>query len=89
MQVESLLSNLLLSLILYEFLLLFLGVWGAGTGLVKKTPLTVFWYSGGSYLSSWLSFIPGRQMESIVWSILPLALLAARQSAWLLNVVTG
>lgn len=78
---------LLLSLFVYEFLLLFLGVWGVVAGLVKKTSLERF------LIVWWLiSFIlalvyPGRQMESIVWSILPLALLAARQLAWLFNVV--
>ncbi len=80
---------LLLSLILYEFLLLFLGVWGAGTGLVKKSPferfLVVWWL-----ISFFLALVyPGRQMESIVWSILPLAVLAARQFSLVIECSVG
>lgn len=77
---------LLLSFVVYEFLLLFLGIWGAITGLVHRNPVERFLLIWALLSLVVVVIYPARDVSSIAWVILPLAALAARQGVRMADV---
>lgn len=72
---------LVMGYLVYGFLLVFLGLWGAIRGLLQREKTD-------RVLAVWslLAFIlglayPDRQMANVIWSLVPVAALAARQAA--------
>jgi hypothetical protein len=77
---------LLIALLTHAFLPLFLGLWGALRGLLRSDPVDRFlfvWWGAALVLA--LAY-PGRAVADLLWSVLPLWALAARQVARLLNI---
>jgi hypothetical protein len=73
--------ELLISLVVYQPIAVILGTWGGIHGWVKKNPLDRF-------LSLWAAFAlvlalayPGREVDHLVWTLLPLWMLAGRELA--------
>jgi hypothetical protein len=77
---------MLLGLLSYGFFPLLLGLWGAITGLLRRRSVDVFlsiWWLVSLALA--LAY-PARQVTDLVWTLLPLWALAARQGIALLIV---
>jgi hypothetical protein len=74
------------ALLLYEFLPLILGLWGAVRGLLRRNAfdqfLLVWWVVAFGLVLAY----PAHQAADLVWSLIPLWLLAARQMTRLASV---
>jgi hypothetical protein len=77
---------LTLALGVYEFFVLFLGIWGAINGLLRRNPMDRFVLVWGLISFILVLLYPGRDVTSIAWVVLPLAVLAARQMARILDI---
>jgi hypothetical protein len=77
---------LLLALLFYEFFPLLFGLFGAVNGTLQKFPADRFlfiWFGVSLVL---VLLYPGREVSHLLWVILPLSALAARQVARILQV---
>jgi hypothetical protein len=80
------LSLMVLALLLYAFLPLVFGLWGAVRGLLRSDPVDRFlavWWVVALVLA--LAY-PARAVADLSWALLPLAALAARQLARLMEI---
>lgn len=80
---------LALSLLVYEFLLLFLGAWGAVVGARRRNPQDLFLLTWFLIALALALLYPARQATGIAWSVLPLAALAARQALRMIDLAVA
>jgi hypothetical protein len=79
----------LTALLVYAFLPLALGLWGGITGLLRRDPVDRFLFVWWVIAFALAVANPGRAVEDLSWSLLPLWALAARQAARLLILPAG
>jgi len=77
---------LVLALVLYEFLPLFLGLWGGAGGALRKNPLDRFLLIWWLIAAALALIYPGRQVSDLAWAVVPLTGLAGRQLVRMLDL---